>query len=79
MAFYYIPADGGPRALDWSLGSSFEEDESPSIAGPTGGPRSEEVHAPALRVLPNAVSFACFRRSSRARRKNSMSFGFDHG
>ena len=34
----------------------------------------------ALRVLPNAVSFACFRRSSpRARRKNSMSLGFDPG
>ncbi len=34
---------------------------------------------PALRVMPNAVSFACLSDSDLARWKNSTSFGFEPG
>ena len=41
---------------------------------------SASAAMPALRVLPKAVSRACLQRSSpRARRKNSMSLGFEPG
>ena len=40
---------------------------------------SSDVRAPALRVLPKAVNLACLSPSWRARRKNSMSLGFEPG
>ena len=48
---------------------------------PGSNPKDVEFfqRAPAFRVLPNAVIFACLRPSPRARRKNSMSLGFDPG
>jgi hypothetical protein len=56
MALAYIPADGGPRSLQWPLGSSDQEFESPSIPGPTGVWLPGFLRTKSLRVL--AIDFA---------------------
>ncbi len=42
-------------------------------------PMSSSAPMPLRRVIPKAVTFACFQSVSAARWKNSSSFGFDSG